>query len=142
MHIHFDRFAIVLSGLCAIHCIALPIIATLIPLLSIAIQHGHSTHEFWFHQFILLFIVPISLIALIFGFRTHKSWTPVIVAGIGLTILTLTALFIEDFLTVYHLPDRVETLFTVTGGIIHATGHILNVIASRNIPLDCAHCSE
>lgn len=139
---HFDRFAILLSSLCAIHCIALPIIAGLIPLLSVTIEHGHSIHDFWFHQFIIMFIVPISLVALITGFRSHKNWTPVVIAGLGLIILAMTSLFIEDFLAINQLPSKVETVFTVTGGIIHAIGHILNVIASRNITLDCAHCSE
>ncbi len=142
MHIHFDRFAILLSGLCAIHCIALPIVASLIPLLSSTIQHGHNIHEFWFHEFILFFILPISFIALITGYRSHNQWTPIIIAGVGLFILTMTSLFIEEFLAFSDFPYQFETVLTVTGGVIHALGHILNVQATRNIPLNCAHCNE
>ena len=101
MQEHFDRFAIMLSGLCAIHCIALPIIASIIPLLTATVHHGNEVHEFWFHQFILLFILPVSLIALFTGFRSHGKLLPLVIAGIGLAILTFIALFAEQLLIDY-----------------------------------------
>jgi hypothetical protein len=138
MQARFDRFAILLSGLCAIHCIALPIIASIIPLLTATIHHGNDVHEFWFHQFILLFILPISLIALATGYNSHRRILPLVIAAIGLTILAFIALFAEQLLIDNVIPYEGETLLTITGGLIHAAGHILNLQATRK---KNPHCS-
>ena len=137
MQVHFDRFAILLSGICAIHCIALPIVASLIPLLSVTIQHGHALHEFWFHQFILLFILPVSVIALISGFRVHHQLVPIIVSSFGLLILVGVAVFAEYLVSHHLLPHDGETMVTVFGGLVHAVGHVLNLMASRKLHKPC-----
>ncbi|MFK8027126.1 MAG: MerC domain-containing protein [Gammaproteobacteria bacterium] len=138
MQEYFDRFAILLSGICAIHCIALPIVASLIPLLTATVHHGNEIHEFWFHQFILLFILPVSLVALVTGYLSHKRILPVVIAAIGLVILIFIALFAEQLLLNHVIPHEGETLLTVTGGLFHAAGHILNLQATRK---NTTHCS-
>ena len=137
MQAHFDRFAILLSGICAIHCIALPIAVSLIPFLTITMEHGHELHEFWFHQFILLFILPVSAIALAIGYRFHRRLTPIVVAGVGLFILVGVAIFAEYLIHHHLMPHSGETIVTVIGGIIHAIGHILNVMATRKLNSQC-----
>ena len=133
MQIHFDRIAIILSGICAIHCILLPVIATLIPLFAITIQHGHQLHEFWFHQFILVFILPVSIIGLITGFRSHRQWLPIVIAIIGLLILLSNALFAGYLISNHIIPHEGEMILTITGGVIHSIGHILNLLATRKL---------
>ena len=128
---NFDRFAILLSGICAIHCIALPVFAGVVPLLAATIHHGNNLHEFWFHQFIILFILPVSIFALASGFRNHGQITPIVVGSIGLTILVITALFADTLISQQLLPSKVETLLTILGGIIHAAGHIANIFATK-----------
>lgn len=138
MQERFDRFAIMLSGLCAIHCIALPIIASVIPLLTATVHHGNEVHEFWFHQFILLFILPVSIIALATGYRSHRRVLPLVIASIGMAILAFIALFAEQLLIDNVIPHEGETLLTITGGLIHAAGHILNLQATRKKHTPCA----
>lgn len=137
MQLHFDRYAILLSVLCAIHCVAMPFVASLIPFLAVTMQHGYQLHEFLFHQLILLFILPVSLIALATGYSRHRKWAPVAVAGLGLAILTLTALFIETLIHQHAVPHESEATLTMTGGIIHAIGHILNIQATRKSHHQC-----
>lgn len=137
MQERFDKFAIMLSGLCTIHCIVTPILASIVPLFSAAVHHGEDVHHFWFHQAIILFILPVSLIALFAGYRSHKELVPIIIAGIGLSILTFTALFAEHLLHDNLIDHTGETLLTITGGIIHAVGHILNIIATRKKQPEC-----
>ena len=137
MQIFFDRFAIILSGICAIHCIALPVVAGMLPLLATTFHHGHQLHEFWFHHFILYFIVPVSIIALVSGYKTHRKWVPILIASIGLAILMTTALFIDRLLAHHVISHEGEMIFTVTGGVIHAIGHILNLQASRKTHHPC-----
>ncbi|QMU61704.1 MAG: MerC family mercury resistance protein [Gammaproteobacteria bacterium] len=130
-HETFDRFAIALSSLCAIHCIALPIAASVTPLLISTVEHGHDSHEFWFHQFILFFIIPVSLFALVAGYRCHRKNLPMLIGGLGLCILVTVALFAEPLIHNHLLSPTGETVLTIIGGIIHAAGHISNVLTTR-----------
>lgn len=126
-----DWFAMMLSGICAIHCIALPILAGVVPIFSSVAAHGHGAHEFWFHQLILFFILPISVIALGIGFRCHRKIYPVLISGIGLVILLFSAIYADVWIVRYALPRELETIVTLSGGIVHAFGHIMNLMASR-----------
>ena len=137
-HTLFDRFAIALSGLCAIHCVALPLVASITPLLISTIEHGNGFHEFWFHQFILIFILPASIIALITGYHCHKQLTPMLIGCLGLMILVITALFAEYLITKQFIPHYGETVLTISGGLIHAIGHIANILATKNFHASCA----
>jgi len=130
-HETFDRFAVALSSLCAIHCIALPIAASVTPLLMSTINYGNTMHEFWFHQFILIFIIPVSIFALATGFRCHKKNLPMLLGGLGLSILVIVALFAEQLISQHVISQTGETILTVIGGIIHAAGHITNVLATK-----------
>ncbi len=134
---NFDRFAILLSGICAIHCIVLPVVASLAPLLAATIHHGNILHEFWFHQFIIVFILPVSIFALVTGFRNHGQITPIVLGSIGLTILVFTALFAEYLISRQFLPLKGETVLTILGGIIHAAGHIANIFATKAFRTSC-----
>lgn len=140
-HETFDRFAIGLSSLCAIHCIALPIAASITPLLMSTINHGTSTHEFWFHQFILMFIIPVSIFALVMGYRCHRKIGPMLIGGLGLCILVTVALFAEQLISQHVISHTGETILTIIGGIIHATGHIANALATRASHTSCPSIS-
>ena len=143
LRLYFDRIAIALSGTCVVHCIALPIVVAFIPLLDSVILHsGNALHEFWFHQFILLFILPISILALISGYRYHKKLIPILVSGAGLLVLTFTAIFVETLIEAHIIPHAGETWLTMFGGLIHALGHILNYRGIRGVPAHCATASK
>ena len=131
MQVNYDRFAILLSGLCAVHCLAVPIVAGLFPLLSATLNHGHEIHELWFHKLILFFVLPVSIVALTTGYSRHRTWLPIWISSIGMIILAIPALFFETLLSNQLISHESEILFTLTGGIIHAIGHIMNVQATR-----------
>ncbi|MFK7815172.1 MAG: MerC domain-containing protein [Gammaproteobacteria bacterium] len=139
LQIKFDRLAIALSSICAIHCAIFPIIASLIPLLSTTIHHGHALHEFWFHQFILIFILPVSILATISGYRFHRNILPTIITLLGLTILVFTAVYAGTLIANHTIPHAAETWLTIIGGTIHATGHMFNLIATRKFNVKFAH---
>jgi hypothetical protein len=132
-HETFDRFAIALSSLCAIHCIVFPIAASVTPLLMATIDHGNALHEFWFHQFILIFIIPVSIVALIMGYRCHKKTLPIFLGGIGLAILVTVALFAEPLIAQQIISHKGETILTIIGGVIHASGHVANALTTKAI---------
>ncbi len=111
-----DGVAVFLSATCLLHCLALPILITLYP-----IAHSSILDEQTFHLVMLLFILPASLIALTIGCRAHKDMATMILGGIGLTVLTVTALFGHDLVGIDG-----ERLMTSIGGLVLAAAHIQN----------------
>ena len=77
LHYHAFAYCIVL------HCLLLP---ALFPLFAVTLNHGHALHEFWFHQFILIFILPFSIFAIIAGYKRHRQTFPLVISTIGLCV--------------------------------------------------------
>jgi phosphoglycerol transferase MdoB-like AlkP superfamily enzyme len=68
----FDKFGIMVTSLCAIHCILLPVILPVLPLLGLTAAHNHA-----FEGFVLLFTMVLGFIALFIGFhRYHRKLYP------------------------------------------------------------------
>ena len=111
-----DGVAVFLSATCLLHCLALPILITLYP-----IAHSSILDEQTFHLVMLLLILPASLIALTIGCRAHKDMATMILGGIGLTVLTVTALFGHGLVGIDG-----ERLMTSIGGLVLAAAHIQN----------------
>lgn len=112
-----DRFAIFLSGLCLLHCLALPFAALLGPSLG----HWLLDTETDVHWFLLAVAVPVSLWALLRGFRVHAG-----LFNLGLGISGLCAMF----LGASHLAgEQYEVSFTVIGVIAVMIAHIRNALA-------------
>ena len=130
---NLDHYAIILSGICAVHCIALPLAISLLPFLSLSMHHGVDSHNLLFHQLIIFIIIPITLFALTSGYRSHKKWLPTLIASIGLIILLIPALFFDELIMHQLITHDDEVLITLIGGCIHAVGHILNVQNTRQI---------
>lgn len=103
-----DAFAIGLSGLCLIHCLALPIAASLLPLA------GAWAEAPWVHWAFALTATPVSLWAL----TRRRAAAPLALGLAGLGLL---------FMGAAGLPDHAsETTVTVAGGLALTLAHILN----------------
>ncbi len=111
-----DKTAISLSLLCTIHCLALPLLAVLLP--SIA---ALPLNDEIFHVWMIIAILPISAYALTMGCKNHKHYPVLMLGGIGLLTLCLVALFGHDL-----LGESLEKAFTVIGAAIIAASHIWN----------------
>jgi hypothetical protein len=122
-----DKLAIVLSGTCLLHCLALPLLVTLVP-----IAQGSLLEEQTFHLLMLWIILPTSLLALTSGCWKHKDITTIALGTLGLVSLTLVALVGHDFLT----PTG-EKWTTVSAGLILAGAHIRNFTICQNE--NCSH---
>jgi hypothetical protein len=124
---YMDTAAVVLSGVCMLHCLALPIALTILPIVNVTLLD-----ESTFHLIMMVVILPISVIALSIGCRQHKDKLTLILGSIGLVILTTTAIFGHDLLGLTG-----ERIVTSIGGLILAAAHIQNYRCCRND--DCAH---
>ena len=117
-----DHAAIVLSGLCLVHCLLLPVIIVAVPLLA-------QLNETHFHVQMLLVVVPVSLFAFAHGYRRHGNLR--IIAG---GIAGIAVLFIGG--TVVHASYGIlaDSLLTIAGSIVLATSHYFNNRLMRHVP--------
>lgn len=109
----FDASAILLSTLCLIHCLALPLLAAALPLL------GVWAEEEWVHVLFVAIALPLTGFAL---WRAHRRRSlPValrVLAASGLAGLLAGAL---------QWPGEAwETPITVAGSLMLASAHVWN----------------
>ncbi len=115
-----DRLAIVLSGLCLLHCLALPFAVLLGPALS-AWLLGTETEVHWV---LFALAVPVSLWALSRGYQSHAQVSTLILGISGL---------ITMLLGVSHVfGHEAEVLLTVVGVTAVLIAHVRNALLHRN----------
>ncbi len=119
----FDHAAIALSGLCLVHCLLLPVIIALLPLLN----QVSATH---FHAQMLLVVMPVSLFAFGLGFRRHRNHAIIAWGTAGIALLAFGG-------TVAHANYGAvaDTMLTIAGSIVLATAHYFNNRLTRHVPV-------
>lgn len=126
-----DKFAILLSGVCLVHCLLAPIALTLLPMVSISAV----AEEVLFHKLLLWLVIPISTTALFIGCRKHRRWPIVITGVIGMAILVLVAFAGHSL---FGLTG--EKVATSIGGFVLAASHYLNYRACQTITCASSNC--
>ena len=111
-----DRFAMGLSGLCLVHCLATTV---LLALLSAA---GGFLGSPLIHEAGLTLAMAMGAYSLGRGILEHGYAMPSAVGGLGLGVMA-------GALTLPH--DGTEALYTIVGVGILALGHRLNLIAAE-----------
>lgn len=112
----FDKAAIGLSAICAIHCLTLPIALAMIPSL-VLLEVGDEK----FHQLLIFCVLPTSLIALTMGCRRHRHWQVLGWGLVGLSILLLTAVLGHDL-----VGEKIEKFATLCGAMLVVMSHLMN----------------
>ena len=105
-----DGVAICLSGLCILHCLALPIAASLLPIF------GSVAENEWIHKGLVI-VTPFLVAAALY--RSCPGRDRIIFLGIAGTGVAL--LFAAAF--IHELHDF-ETPLTVIGALILASAHV------------------
>ena len=112
-----DLAGIIFSLACAIHCLAFPILVSLVPSLT-----THLDNE-WIHFGFLATLVPVALVSFVRSKKDHNNPRPLVLGVLGISLL-LSAVFVE------HLGVHAgETLLTVLGSITLISAHIMNMRA-------------
>lgn len=112
-----DKVAVILSMLCVLQCLFLPVVVTLIPILDLWWLSDH-----FLHPFLLIFVIPLTVFALLPGYRRHGKTQPMWIAAPALILLIIGA-----FLPV----NMLEKTLTVIGATLLGTAHIRNLIYTR-----------
>jgi hypothetical protein len=112
----WDGVGIAVSLLCLLHCLALPFVVSLLPLLSLKFLADERAH-----QWLVGGIALVSLLAFIPGYRKHRQRRVV-----GLMAGGLSLLFVAAFAGEEMLGEGWERPLTVMGGLVMASAHWLN----------------
>ena len=115
-NLRLDRFAIGLSGLCVVHCLATSVV------LAMVASAGGMLGAEWVHEAGLVLAMLMGALALGRGIVEHGYMMPSAIGALGLGVMA-------GALTLPH--DGGEALFTVVGVAILALGHRLNRIAAE-----------
>lgn len=109
-----DRVGIILSGLCAVHCVLGVVVVGLFGL------GGEALLSPEIHRIGLAIALAVGLVSLGFGVLRHGRIAPLVIGGIGLSLMA-AALFVG-----HGLP---EAVLTILGVSLVAFAHIRNVHA-------------
>ncbi len=110
-----DRFSILLSAICLVHCVSVPVLFFIGGYItSVAVLTEHFVH-----QMLLLIALPLSLFSLVSGYRIHKNRKVGVLGLLGLIFLILGVFFHESLAR--------EISLTVLGSFLLATAHVYNL---------------
>ncbi|MBI2311333.1 MAG: MerC domain-containing protein [Betaproteobacteria bacterium] len=119
----WDRIGVGMSGLCIAHCLAVPFIATLLPLLG--------AMEYATHTALAIGIAAVGGLAFVPGYRRHRRIDVPALAAAGIGMIVLSLLLPEGPRT-----EALETWLTVGGGTLMIFSHLRNAYFCRLCP-DC-----
>ncbi len=108
-----DGWAAGLSLICLVHCLALPLLATSLPVL------GLWSDSVWVHVGLLGLALPTSGWAFWRGWQRHGHRWPGLLGGAGLALLSLGIAL--------HAQGDAERWLTVSGALALVIAHVGNV---------------
>jgi hypothetical protein len=117
-----DAGAMLLSALCLVHCLALPLVVAVLPWAVAGVLSSES-----FHLWMLVAVVPSSAVALLLGCRRHRDWRVLGVGSAGVLLLAVAVIGVY----VNDLSHHGETLLTVAGAVLTALAHAANFMLHR-----------
>lgn len=119
---YFDRVAIVLSGICIIHCLAVPVFVAVLPMAAITL--GDDTH---FHGLMLWLVVPTSFVGFFIGYRIHQRGGLVGLGLAGIVLLGAAALWGHS-----QWAEGLEVIVSVIGSVLLGAAHWMNFRGVRH----------
>lgn len=111
-----DKLAIGLSMVCAIHCLALPLLLVLLPTIAVLQLNNEA-----FHVWMVVAVIPTSIYALTLGCKQHKRHQLLILGAVGLTLLIMALVLGEE-----RIGEAGEKILTALGSTFVALGHWFN----------------
>lgn len=116
LHISIDKLAISLSMLCALHCLAFPLLVALLPSIA-ALPLEQET----FHLWMVMAVIPTSIYALTLGCKKHKKLSVLLGGLIGLAGMIAAVILGESL-----MGEMGEKLLTLAGASLIALTHYKN----------------
>lgn len=114
---YWDKLGVAGSGLCLLHCLALPVLVGALPSLGLVFLADEMVHE------ILAFLlIGLAALAFVPGYRRHGDKRVLVLMAIGLGLI----LFATWGSAVIDLHGAGETIVSVAGSLFLISAHFLN----------------
>lgn len=113
----WDLWGVVISGLCVIHCIAIPLVLLIFPAFGLKI----FPREDITHAVLLSFILGVAGLAFVTGYRVHGQSRPVVWLVAGLVVVIYATFFAHD-----QLGHNWEPVIAILGSLCLIRAHYLN----------------
>lgn len=124
-----DRVGATASFLCAIHCMALPFVLALLPLIGLGFLAGHA-----FERIFVACAAALASASILTAYRRHRKPHALFLMVPGIALLLFGVAIDIDAHIVVH------TISVVAGGLLVASAHVTNlVLAHRHHHATCAH---
>lgn len=130
-----DVAGMIASGLCLVHCLALPLVAVAAPALGMAVDHDHAHGHDAVHGILLWAITLPVLLTLVPAFLRHRRRDVLAlgVAGLGSFVLAL-------FVLGPQFGHGFETAGAVLSGVLLMAAHYRNRRAARGCRAPAGAC--
>jgi hypothetical protein len=123
-----DVLGLGFSGLCIVHCLALPVLIAALPLWP-----GLVAWHAGLHVVFLGLIVPTTLVAMWFGYRRHGSIGPMSILAAGLLVIILAEVVGHGLGF-----ESSESAMSIAGSTLLVAGHWRNYTSSRRHISTCS----
>ena len=114
------------SWACAVHCLALPLTVSFLPLIGLSFLLDETTERVFIG--ISIFLAVLSFLPAYF--REHGKLRSIFLAAAGIGLIILTHFLFEENLTI-------KIIFLLSGAILISAAHFIN----RRLCRACAVCA-
>lgn len=114
-----DNAGVFLSTACAIHCMAVPLLVTFLPLVGLGFLASEPA------EFAIVGAVLLAAGSVAAGVRFHRQWRAFLTLVLAVGVITAGYIAAEG---------SFEVILHVTGGVLLATTHLLNRHLCRTCP--------
>src|SRR5258708_35515850 len=123
-----DDVGACLSGLCLVHCVAMPVVLAFAPTLAHFIPGDEVIH-----RLLAMFVLAAGLPSFYLGFRKHGKKRVLALGIAGISVILGALIFGDSFVS--HLA---EVSTTMIGSSLLTTGHLANRTFCRR----CSACQH
>lgn len=111
-----DTLGIAASSLCLVHCLAMPLVVGILPLVGLKFLEGHQAHVM-----LAFFVLSFALLAIVPGYFRHKraDILAMMLVGVGLVLYA-------TFAAQYTLGESAEIPLITIGNLILVATHLRN----------------
>lgn len=136
-----DRIGMVASFACAVHCMIMPVLATVL-----AASGLFSNHSIWIDYAFFAVAAIVGPLAIWVGYRRHRSWIPSLVYFLGVLLVGVSIFGLHRHTESGAAePNVLAAVVSACGGLILVSFHLMNSRLQRKAFCDnplCNHQTE